>query len=326
MWIKIKFFPHRPIAKNDNGMHIGNATLLPAVVKLLNEGHTVTLNLKGFSMRPFLEDNRDKALLIKPTNPKVGDPVLAETEPHHYVLHRIVNIEGNNVDLRGDGNLLEEHCQLSDICGAVVGFYRKGRKTLDRTDGKKWLVYSYIWTRLYPIRRYLLAAYRRIWLPLLPNHKEKKDKEIINLNHIERNKAMKTKPGFNIRNVCGQSLIVAEGEENIDFSSIISMNETSSYLWQAVQKMNNFTVNDMADLLLKEYDTDKETALKDCEVLAAQWAKAGIIEGDDIPQIEVEDTTVNSKPSNEQAEAVKKQAESKPEKKGFFHNLFHKNK
>ena len=41
-----------------------------------------------------------------------------------------------------------------------------GRKKLDRTDGLKWLVYSWFWTRLFPIRRYLLAFYRRIWLKI----------------------------------------------------------------------------------------------------------------------------------------------------------------
>lgn len=40
-----------------------NAVFLPEIVKMLNEGHTVTLTLKGYSMRPFLEDGRDKALL-----------------------------------------------------------------------------------------------------------------------------------------------------------------------------------------------------------------------------------------------------------------------
>ena len=57
-----------------------NAELLPEIVKMLNEGHTITLRLRGFSMRPFLEDNRDKALFTKPIleNLKVGDPVLAE--------------------------------------------------------------------------------------------------------------------------------------------------------------------------------------------------------------------------------------------------------
>lgn len=143
-----------------------NSVLLPEIVKLLNEGHTVTLRLKGFSMRPFLEDGRDKALLTKAVDPKVGDPVLAEVGDKHFVLHRIISIEGNHVMLRGDGNIGAEHCTLDDVKGAVIGFYRKGRKKLDRTDGLKWLVYSWFWTRLFPIRRYLLAFYRRIWLKI----------------------------------------------------------------------------------------------------------------------------------------------------------------
>ncbi|MBR5918617.1 MAG: S24/S26 family peptidase [Prevotella sp.] len=143
---------------------LSNAEFLPEIVKLMDEGHTVTLRLRGFSMRPFLEDNRDKALMTKATNPKVGDPVLAEIEPKHFVLHRIIAIDGDNVTLRGDGNLGNECCTLGDVKGAVIGFYRKGRTTLDRTDGWTWRTYSFFWTRLYPIRRYLLAFYRRIWL------------------------------------------------------------------------------------------------------------------------------------------------------------------
>lgn len=42
-----------------------NDKFLPEVVRLLDEGHTVTLRLRGYSMRPFLENNRDKALLTK---------------------------------------------------------------------------------------------------------------------------------------------------------------------------------------------------------------------------------------------------------------------
>jgi hypothetical protein len=143
-----------------------NAKLLPEIVRMLDEGHTVTLRLRGFSMRPFLEDNRDKALFTKPINPKVGDPVLAEIGKNHFVLHRIIAIEGQQVTLRGDGNLGTEHCRLQDVRGAVIGFYRKNHTYLDRTDGRKWRTYSYIWTCLYPIRRYLLGVYRRLWIPL----------------------------------------------------------------------------------------------------------------------------------------------------------------
>ena len=143
-----------------------NSEFLPEIVNILNEGHTVTLRLRGYSMRPFLEDGRDKALLTKAINPKKGDAVLAEVGPLHYVLHRIVDIKGDNVTLRGDGNIADEHCHIADIKGFAVGFYRKGRTRIDRTNGLKWRLYSFVWTSLYPIRRYLLAFYRRIWLKL----------------------------------------------------------------------------------------------------------------------------------------------------------------
>ena len=143
-------------------IQFANAQLLPEIVKLMDEGHSVTLRLRGFSMRPFLEDNRDKALMVKAISPRVGDAVLAEIAPKHYVLHRIIAIDGDNVTLRGDGNLGTEHCTIDDVKGFVVGFYRKGRKKMDKTNGLKWRLYSAVWTRLFPIRRYLLAIYRRI--------------------------------------------------------------------------------------------------------------------------------------------------------------------
>ena len=139
-------------------VQMANALLLPEVVRLLEEGHTVTLPLRGRSMRPFLEDGRDKALLRKPTGIEVGDAALAEITPGLYVLHRIVSISGEEVILRGDGNLGIERCRLSDVKATAIGFYRKGRETLDRTDGRKWRIYSWWWTRLLPLRRYLLFA------------------------------------------------------------------------------------------------------------------------------------------------------------------------
>ncbi len=144
---------------------IPNEILIPHIVKQINDGHTVTLPLKGFSMRPFLEDGRDKALLTKVQNPKVGDPVLAEVNTHRYVLHRIIKIDGRHITLLGDGNLCPEYCRMENIQASVIGFYRKGRTTLDYIDGTKWKVYSRIWMFLRPLRRWLLTFYRRIWIP-----------------------------------------------------------------------------------------------------------------------------------------------------------------
>ena len=88
---------------------------------------------------------------------------------------------------------------------------------------------------------------------------------------------MKAKKGFNIRQICGENILVAEGEENIDFSNIISMNETSDYLWNML-KDKDFTVDDMVNLLLEEYEVDRDTAQNDCTALVGSWRQAGIIE------------------------------------------------
>lgn len=137
-----------------------NAIIIPEIIRLMNEGHTVTMRLRGYSMRPFLEDGRDKALLKKSGTIAVGDVVLAEIAPKRYVLHRIKSIEGDKITLLGDGNLSTESCRRGDIHGTAVCFYRKGSDRADYTSGAKWKAYSYVWPRLLPIRRYLLFIYR----------------------------------------------------------------------------------------------------------------------------------------------------------------------
>lgn len=145
-------------------MKVSNAALLPEVVAMIDSGHTVTLTLHGYSMRPFLEDGRDKALLSSPAGIGEGDVALAEIKPSVYVLHRIVAISGDNVTLRGDGNIANEYCKLTDLKAKAIGFYRRGSDTLDSVESNKWKLYSWLWTRLYPIRRYLLFAYRHLHL------------------------------------------------------------------------------------------------------------------------------------------------------------------
>lgn len=88
---------------------------------------------------------------------------------------------------------------------------------------------------------------------------------------------MKTKKGFSIRNVCGENIVVAEGIENIDFSRVISMNESAAYLWNKIQG-REFTLDEMVRLLLDEYEVDEATARKDAQMLVDQWQEAGIID------------------------------------------------
>ena len=88
---------------------------------------------------------------------------------------------------------------------------------------------------------------------------------------------MKTKKGFVLRNVCGENIIVAEGKENMDFTKIISMNETAAYLWKNVEG-KEFDSDTLMSLLINEYEVDDATANKDAKNIAKQWIEAGIAE------------------------------------------------
>ena len=136
-----------------------NSLLLGEVSALLAEGHPVVLMTKGNSMLPFIRGDKDSVRLVAAEEYKTGQAVLAQIGPGHYVLHRLVEIDGENVTLQGDGNLRgREHCRRSDICGVVTQVLRPGGKTAGPRDdcAAKWRRLPYI------IRRVVLAIYRRI--------------------------------------------------------------------------------------------------------------------------------------------------------------------
>ena len=88
---------------------------------------------------------------------------------------------------------------------------------------------------------------------------------------------MRIKEGFVLRTICGQNVISGEGTANVNFSKLVSLNDSAAYLFNAVGD-GDFTAETLADLLLDEYDVDRETALKDAETLCAQWKEIGIVE------------------------------------------------
>ena len=88
---------------------------------------------------------------------------------------------------------------------------------------------------------------------------------------------MKIKEGFVLRTICGQNVVSGEGTANVNFSKLVSLNDSAAYLFKAVGQ-EDFTPERLADLLTKEYEVDRETALKDAETLCAQWKEIGIAE------------------------------------------------
>lgn len=151
-----------------NRLVVPNGILLPEVERLLAQGNDVVLMTKGSSMLPFITGDRDSVLLRRRESIEKGEIVLARLSAKRYVLHRIWEIEGDKVTLMGDGNIRgKENCGTADICGTAVQILKEDGRcvdTLSPSSRRK----AKLWRALLPIRRYLLAIYRR-----LPNKRNK---------------------------------------------------------------------------------------------------------------------------------------------------------
>lgn len=149
-------------------LSVVNSIFLPQVVQLIQEGHKATIIARGNSMRPFIEDSRDKLVFGKVDHLRVGDVILAEVEEGHFVCHRIEAIKDGVVTMRGDGNVEgTEVFPEANVRAKLLQVVRKG-KTYTLTNSRVWKCYSAVWPKLLPMRRYLLALYRLLWLHQLP--------------------------------------------------------------------------------------------------------------------------------------------------------------
>ena len=154
-----------------------DALIIAEAIRLVKEGVSVTFPVNGRSMLPFIVGGRDSVILEKTESLRCGDVVLARVvsgnvvaedcenldfAEKHYVVHRIVSIDGEHVTLMGDGNLaLREHCTCTDVCAKVIAVVKPNGK---RCSMSAWnsRIAAKIWYILLPIRRYLLWIYRKV--------------------------------------------------------------------------------------------------------------------------------------------------------------------
>lgn len=137
-------------------------TIIEEAIRLVEDGVCVTLPVKGHSMLPFIIGGQESVILQKPVQSKKGDVVLAWVNGGRYVVHRIIAIEGEAVTLMGDGNLSgTEHCTLKDVKAKVTHVVGADERPHDLYC--RWRrVAARLWWHLRPVRKYLLAIYRRL--------------------------------------------------------------------------------------------------------------------------------------------------------------------
>lgn len=132
-----------------------NDILLSQAGEFLREGREVILKAKGNSMLPFIRDGRDSVVLHSCEDPQIGDIVLVRL-PGRYVMHRVISREGDTYTMMGDGNIRgTERFRKEDVLGKVTCIIKDGSKKVTPGRGR-------LWHLLLPIRRWLLAIYRRL--------------------------------------------------------------------------------------------------------------------------------------------------------------------
>lgn len=89
---------------------------------------------------------------------------------------------------------------------------------------------------------------------------------------------MRLKDGFVLREVCGETVIVGEGLDAIDFGKLLVLNETAVRLWGYARNMGDFSIDDLASRLCGEYDVEPDVAAADVAEIVGKWREMDVVE------------------------------------------------
>lgn len=78
------------------------------------------------------------------------------------------------------------------------------------------------------------------------------------------------------RNIAGEIVLVPAGQTAVDFNGMITLTESGDFIWEHLEEARDF--NHLVELILEEYDIDKETAAQDASAFLMQLLQAGMIQ------------------------------------------------
>lgn len=76
---------------------------------------------------------------------------------------------------------------------------------------------------------------------------------------------MRINPEYKVREIAGENVVILQGEYGADMTRIITLNASALLLWNSLLG-REFAVEDAADVLIKSYDVEEATALRDAQL------------------------------------------------------------
>ena len=86
---------------------------------------------------------------------------------------------------------------------------------------------------------------------------------------------MKRLGEFVKREISGEILLIPTGRTAESFNGIITFSEVGNYIWEHLEEVESF--DDLLNLILEEYDIDKDTLAKDTSIFMNQLIRVGMI-------------------------------------------------
>ena len=87
---------------------------------------------------------------------------------------------------------------------------------------------------------------------------------------------MRLKDGFVVREVGGQTVVIATGEASKNFHGMVKLNGTAKEIWQGVA--DGLDASEIVRRLTDKYRIDADTVARDVEQIIAKMTEAGFTE------------------------------------------------
>ena len=88
---------------------------------------------------------------------------------------------------------------------------------------------------------------------------------------------MKIKSDCKVREIAGESVVIMQGKHSADLTKIITLNESALLLWNAFVE-RDFTVEDVAAVLVENYEIDADLAECDAAAWLSRMQECGLVE------------------------------------------------
>ena len=87
---------------------------------------------------------------------------------------------------------------------------------------------------------------------------------------------MKIKENLVLRRIGSEYVIIVPGKDSVDLTEVYTLNETSAWIWEQL-KNEDFTMDEIVDLVLQHYEVERERAMKDVQTFVDVLRTGGLI-------------------------------------------------